>query len=244
MVSVARQLSTRPAPPKRHAWIAYWLVLAGVAGCGRAGGGSVAGPSAPPAAASSRSATPSPGVAIEDRDRAAADELEKIVTGIDQLRRQARFEEFVDATLNAAAKHGDSAALQRLKTEALLAAGHNADAESAAQIATELALDDADVSQAAAALKLWAMARFRQQKPFDSLPLDAVSSRLLTSDPTLEMLSFWRDARRATGKSVEHGRRATGNEHPGGRCRARHDCSRARRDRSESERRPRVAGVH
>jgi hypothetical protein len=115
------------------------------------------------------------------------------VASIERLRRQGRFAEFVDAALNAAAEFEDNAAIELVKTEALLAVGRDREADLTARRAAELALDARDREQVSLALRRWATARFRQRQSFDDGWLRQFAARV-PDEPVAKMLLFWAEA--------------------------------------------------
>ncbi len=185
---MAFTLETRSAQARRRWRTVSWLVLlpAVALGCGRAGGPLE---SAPERSMTSLTSAPDSDAPAEQLDRVAS---------LDLLRKRGQFEEFVNATLNAAAENTADDALdanlQLLKTEALMAVGRNDEAEAAAHRAARLALDRADPGTASRALKLWATARFRQGKPLaDSLVAELLAS-LPADDSDAQTLRFWSDS--------------------------------------------------
>ncbi len=168
------------------------LALAAVLGCNGAGGASDTGGRLPAAAlhGPSEAAEADPDAEATADDGSASGDL---VTRLDRLRKRGQFEEFIDGALNAADEHADSAALQLLKTEALLASGRNEAAEIAARTAAVLAQDDSDPATSCHALKLWATTRFRQQKALDDPLVADMLAKLPPDDPAVQTLRFWRD---------------------------------------------------
>jgi aspartyl protease len=177
------------------------LLPAVFTGCGRAGGPLESTPthSAPPHSATSLTSADSVTATEPPAQVDLPSEHDNPIRGLELLRRRGQFEEFVNATLNAAAEnadgeHGNSPDLQLLKTEALLAVGRDAEAEAAARSAATLALDQANTAMSSRALKLWATARFRQRKPLaDSLATE-ILTRLPADDPDAQTLRFWSDS--------------------------------------------------
>lgn len=184
----------REASAPRRA-LAVWLALliAAAIGCNGAGGASDAVPRLPTAALRGQSevAESPPEQETPVVDAAAAGDL---VTRLERLRKRGQFEEFIDAALNASDEHADVAALQLLKAEALLAGGRHEAAELAAQSAAALALDDSDPATSSHALKLWAIARFRQQKALDDPLVADLLTKLPPDEPGARTLRFWSDA--------------------------------------------------
>ncbi|MBI3840254.1 MAG: aspartyl protease family protein [Planctomycetia bacterium] len=119
---------------------------------------------------------------------------DELLARVRLLRNHGHFDEFVEAALAAADARSNSAALQLLKTEALLALGRSEEAEAAAERAAALALEGANLDLSVQALKLWVVARFRRQQPIKNPFSDALLSKLPPSDPAVEMLRFWCDS--------------------------------------------------
>jgi hypothetical protein len=163
------------------------LGLAGSPGCGRAGGSS----DGPPLERTAGSTSPADAAALVERPpngagRRAAGPL----THLESLRKRGRFEEFIDAALNAADERGD-ARLDLLKTEALLAHGNGAAAESAAERAASAAMEAGDAPLAVQSLKLWVLARFRQGKSLASDVVEELAARLPSDDSGAQLIRFW-----------------------------------------------------
>jgi len=188
------------------------IVLAASQGCSRAGG---AADSAEPMAATIDAET-----AISESEPSSSD----LVVRLETLRRQGRFDEFVDATLNAASLNTPDAALELLKAEALLAIGRHEDAQSAALEAIQLSGNVTDPTFTAQAVKLWTIARLRAQQPLADPQLE----RLLPTESNqsqnlpFELLRFWREgfgsrvAYRPSGtNSMEASEVATASGPPG-----------------------------
>ncbi len=178
---------------------AAFLVLALIfpAGCGRAGDRveGVQPPSVVSASVPGATLSTPGGLGVYQEtlplEREAKDEL---LDRVRLLRKHGHFDEFVEAALSAADARSDSAAFQLLKTEALLAVGRSEEAESAAERAATLALDAVNPDLSGQALKLWVVARFRQQQPIKNPFSEALLSKLPAGDPTVEMLRFWSDS--------------------------------------------------
>jgi hypothetical protein len=156
-------------------------------GCNRAGG--TAGERiAPPSAAESTTAPET----AESHPEAAGPQ-DDLASRVEALRLQGRFEQFIDAALNAAADEPDDVALQLLKCEALLASGRAGQCEESAIRAGRLAAAGTQPELLSRALKLYANARFRQTKPLDD---GLLAEHLATagSDAGLQALAFWRRA--------------------------------------------------
>jgi hypothetical protein len=179
-----------------------WSVLLGLpicgaavlalAGCDRAGGALETARVS--AAASSRqepAATPEAAPEADEQEAAApeASNEPELIARLERLRKAGQFEAFIDATLNAAQEQADNGPLQMLATEALLAAGSNQAAEASALGAAALVADDA--ATCGQALKLWATARFRQQKPLDDPQFVALLAKLPADEPAAQTLRFW-----------------------------------------------------
>lgn len=177
-------------------------LLLAASGCGRAGGALDATASAARPLGTSPELDPADQTAptgpdaesmgddlATDSDAAAGD----LIGRLERLRKRGAFEEFIDATLNATGEPGAGAALDLLKTEALLAVGRNYEAEIAASQAGALALESDDAAASAHALKLWTTARFRQQKSLDDPFFDKLLATLPADDPVAQTLGFWRD---------------------------------------------------
>jgi hypothetical protein len=167
-------------------------------GCGRAEGDGNSSRSLP-----SSIAAPAIDVdAVETGKSAARDSAADVgesptddpVTRLERQLKRGQFEDFIDGALNAAADQPASPALQLFKAEALLAASRNEEAELAAQSAATLAQDDENATIASHALKLWATARFRQNKALDDPLVADLLERLPADDPVGQMLRFWCDA--------------------------------------------------
>jgi predicted aspartyl protease len=122
----------------------------------------------------------------ENSQSTSDDEVTRIVA----LSRRGQFESFARAAFDSAVSPGENAALDSLRTEALLALGRNNEAEPAALCAVRAALDD-DPILAAAALRLWIAARYRQGKTIDSVPVADALARLDADDPAVQMIHFW-----------------------------------------------------
>jgi hypothetical protein len=126
-------------------------------------------------------------------DAVSASRTSQTVAEIEQLRKRGRFAEFVDLALNTAAEVTDSAAVELVKSEALLAVGRDAEAEEAAGRAAEIGLSDRDRDLWALALRRWATACFRQAKSLDAQWLRQFVARS-PEEPTARMLLFWAEA--------------------------------------------------
>jgi predicted aspartyl protease len=174
-----RECQNQPAMTARICAALLAVALVGPAGCGRAGDRET---SSQPVSASVEIATTS------------ATTNDESLAQVRLLLKQGRFDEFVDAALAAAESRSDSAALQLLKSEALLAVGRSEEAEAAAQSAAALALRDDQLEMSVQGFKLWGIARFRRQQPIDGPFVDEMLASLPPRDPAVEMLRFWRDA--------------------------------------------------
>jgi len=162
------------------------LLVVFLAGCNRAGG--------PPEEASPAALAPRSSQVVEepgiDADDAAAGDA--VVPRLERLRKRGEFGQFVDATLTAETAVPD-AALQMLKADALLATGRHEAAGEAALAAAQFALVLEDIATAGQALKLFAVARFRQRRSLDDPAFDGVLAKLPGDDPAADVLRFWRE---------------------------------------------------
>ena len=163
------------------------VAMAAGTGCGRAGGTPDRGPS--PAAGDQAPTVRLSAETIRSADAQPA----SIVERLERLRAAGRFEEFVDGALNAAESRSDDASLLVLQCEALLAAGRPAECEAAAVRAMSLAYEAAEPNVLAQAARLWTTARFRQAKSLDDASALGLLAKLPANDPSVELLSFWRD---------------------------------------------------
>jgi hypothetical protein len=191
------ECENKPVSMRAGIWAALLgVALLGAAGCGRAGDrpGPVPPPSADSASLRNPIASTSGGPSVDQETTGLGEAKNELPARVRNLCKQGHFDEFVASALAAADAHSDSAPLQLLKTEALLALGRSEQAEEAAQIAASLALDEANLDISGQALKLWVVARFRGQKPIKNPFSDALLSKLPAGDPTVEMLRFWRDS--------------------------------------------------
>ncbi|MGD9724064.1 MAG: retropepsin-like aspartic protease [Pirellulales bacterium] len=193
-----------------------WIVVAAVAvvatGCGRAGGtGGAVPPGATGAPAEPTAHAEPPGNTRAQPDRPAhhGAHLELVAPAehesaapygepyraLDALRRQGRFDQFVDGAMNAAAESPDSAPLQWLRGEACLALGDNDGAKSSALKSATLALDANDDTQddhlAVRALRLWLTATLRQGEPLDAAGVEPLLDRLPAADDGTRLVRFW-----------------------------------------------------
>ena len=174
---------------RTYVWPFLSAVLsAALAGCGRAGGAANDETALPTAAAVQIAA---------DQDDSALDPIESGKTAhLEQLRRQGHFDAFASAALAAAAAEPAERSLRMLEVEALLATGQDERAGSVALEAAALALATGEVPQAAAALRLWTVARFRQSLPCDDPRFADTLDRIPADEPLAELPRFWRDALR------------------------------------------------
>ncbi len=123
----------------------------------------------------------------------AAGSIDEQTAQLRGLYRRGRFEEFAKAALGQREESAD-ASLESLRAEALLSLGRNDEGEASAADAAQLAIEAGDAAEAAAALRLWITARFRQGKSIERLSSDAAMARLDADDLTLSMVRFWSDA--------------------------------------------------
>jgi hypothetical protein len=164
------------------------VLLAAAVGCGRAGG--AAGERIAPAAGAESTSTS----LATDPSRPAPDRSQdSLANRVETLRSQGRFEQFIDAALNAAADEPDDVTLQLLKCEALLASGRAGECEEAAIRAGRWSSEGKPTDLTARAIKLYAIARFRQGKPLDD-PQLAEHLTTAGADAGLRALAFWRNA--------------------------------------------------
>ena len=169
----------------------FAIVLAGSVGCSRAGG--------PKDSGEAIISVPASEVALAEASRdeqpLANQPSADLIPRLEMLRKQGRFDEFVESTLNAASSDAPDPALQLLKAEALLSVGRHEDAEIAALGVIQLSADNPDPAFIGQALKLWTIARHREQKPL----ADPFLERLFLSGShesqiaPLELLRFWSD---------------------------------------------------
>jgi Aspartyl protease len=163
------------------------VLIAAIAGCSRAGG-------APERRLAADSQDHRPQATQTFEQSIPSDDAPLDVVGrLDQLRTLGRFEEFIDGALIAAETQPDRAALQLLKGEALLASGLPGECEDSAIHSATLAADHGELELSVQALKLWAVARFRQSKSLDDPLVAELLSKLLPGDTSVRMLEFWRD---------------------------------------------------
>ena len=87
---------------------------------------------------------------------------------MESLRAQGRFQDFVERAFHESDQRPDDPALQLARSEAHLAVGDSASAESAALQAAMLAVEVDDPGLAVQALRLWIVARLRQKKTLAS----------------------------------------------------------------------------
>ncbi len=185
----------RPTVRKLGAWsvllglLIYGAAVLALAGCDRAGG---ALETARVSAAASSRQEPAATPEADEQEPAApeASNEPELIARLERLRKAGQFEAFIDATLNAAQEQAGNGPLQMLATEALLAAGNNQAAEASALVAATLVADD-DADACGQALKLWATARFRQQKPLDDPQFVALLAKLPADEPGAQTLRFW-----------------------------------------------------
>jgi hypothetical protein len=177
-------------PPKKMAVrssLVGWLLLA-IAGCNRAGGSPEV----------DRTAVSTPVIAKEAEElEIDADDGEPdngLIPRLERLRKSGEFSRFVDAALTAAETQAPDATLHLLKAEALLAIGRHEAAGDAALSAAQLAIASDDLPAAGHALKLFAVARFRERQSLDDPAFDGVLARLPADDPAADLLRFWRAA--------------------------------------------------
>lgn len=164
------------------------ILVAGIAGCSRAGGlpeGRLS--------ANSQDARPPAADSIDETIQTNEAPPPDVVSRLERLRALGRFEEFIDGALRAAEEQPDRAALQLLKSEALLATGRLTECESSAMRAAMLACDGAEWDSSAQALKLWSTARFRQSKSLDDARLSELLPKLPPGNTGVQMLEFWRN---------------------------------------------------
>ncbi len=175
----------RRAPPACGLPLA--VLVAAIAGCSRAG-------DAPEKRLSADSQDQRPPATHTIEESIPSDDVPLDIVGrLDQLRVLGRFEEFIDGALVAAEAQPDRAALQLLKSEALLASGLSSECEDSARHSATLAADNAELELSVQALKLWTAARFRQSKSLDDPLLTELLPKLPRGDASVRMLEFWRD---------------------------------------------------
>lgn len=179
-----RTITCRRAPARALALV---VLVAPIAGCSRAGG-------SPEKRLSADSQHDRPGAASAKSATSHSDDAPLDVVGrLEQLRAFGRFEEFIDGALNEAENQPDRAALQSLKSEALLATGRTVECEDCAMRAAKMACDGAEADLSVQALKLWSMARFRQRKSLDDPLFSELLPKLPPGDASVRTLVFWRD---------------------------------------------------
>ncbi len=168
-----------------------------IAGCGRAGGqtSDVVLTSATSARSSQLASTEPVAAMIRPTEQTSVDAT---VVELETLRQAAQFDEFVAATLAAAAGRPDHAAVQCLASEAYLATGDNASAAASALQSARLAIDQNDHSLALRALRLWVVAMMRQGQPLRESPIDTANVETLlcaipADQPGAALISYWLD---------------------------------------------------
>ncbi len=163
-----------------------WMLLA-ISGCGRAGG-----------AGDETLASAAPIEPTGERRDLEADESPEraLAARLERLRKRGEFGQFVDAALSSSESASPDVAVELLKVEALLASGRNEAAGEAALAAAELAQSNDNALAATQALKLYAVAQFRQRQSLDDPIFAGVLATLPAEDASAEMLRYWRDTLR------------------------------------------------
>jgi hypothetical protein len=161
-----------------------WLLLA-IAGCGRAGGG---GDESLASAAPIAPLGEQRPLEVDDESPEAA-----LSSRLDRLRKRGELSQFVDAALSSSESDSPDVALELLKVEALLASGRHEAAGEVALAAALLAQSSDNTAAAGQALKLYAVARFRQRQALDDPIFAGVLASLPADDASAEVLRFWRD---------------------------------------------------
>ena len=141
--------------------------------------------------------------ALEEAPAAPADETaDDPVARLERLRHLGDFEAFIDGALAFEDAECDGP-LGVLKADALLGVGRSGEATETALAAAAAALEAADTSTARHALRMWATARFRENKSLDDPRFSELVARLSADDALVQMLVFWRDA--LVGRTVYDG---------------------------------------
>jgi hypothetical protein len=160
--------------------LATAFALAAASGCSKAGGAN---------SASSVSHLTEPEGDLEQTSKSMGSQ--EPVARLERLRSAGRFDEFVAAALIASDEHPQDAMLQLFRSEALLAAARNEEAEQAALRAAVLAIKQPEF--AAQAIRHWTTARLRQGGSLDSPTLLAVLAKVPPDEPAGSMLRFWQE---------------------------------------------------
>jgi len=140
----------------------------------------------------------------ETKTHAFPGQVATLVEQLDRLRRRAAFAQFVELALQTTHEIAQppSAAEEYARAEALLAIGQHEAAEGAALQGAELARQGDSSSTVGQGLRLWAVARMRQQKPLaDARALQIASlaasdghAAAADSDTIVNMVRFWQTA--------------------------------------------------